>query len=473
MNNKLFSKAATLPVFMFALAVAGCSQMDDNSENTPGAATVSISIEDATETGKCKALLTPSENTASFVYAIGSEADLQSFKEDSMTDINTTEGNQPAEVIFEDLDSNREYYIFSKAYDNNGRPGPVAFRIAKTVDAEFKVTAQYVTDETAGLTIDFTSNYSYCEWYLGTEADREAFLNGEFDTDKIIDATIPSQTVNYYDLEPSKEYIFFVKGYDKAGICTQTREVAFTTFAEGECPKVDMNIQSQDLYKGIYRFSANDKCGKMCVLICEKGYHDMSIYNNLHFSGNIMQMLIQWESIDLGEVTFTKEKTLDAELVTPTLSPDIELEAYVLVYNNDYVPAGIQHFTFKTPSIDDKAPSCSVQVEVSDITTSGATYTFTPDANTFGFMYDTVEADWYDDIKENSSQWHEHYLHEVLFANGMYWAYVKEMTGDHVTFTETAGTPGFRYYAAACPMNKNGIRGWQPEVLMEYTTKQY
>ena len=43
-------------------------------------------------------------------------------------------------------------------------------------------------------------------------------------------------------------------------------------------------------------------------------------------------------------------------------------------------------------------------------------------------------------------------------------------SGMNWTFAETIGQPGTRYYAAACPMNANGIDGWGETVLVEYTT---
>lgn len=44
--------------------------------------------------------------------------------------------------------------------------------------------------------------------------------------------------------------------------------------------------------------------------------------------------------------------------------------------------------------------------------------------------------------------------------------------GPVVTYTETEGEPGKRYYAAGCPMNCNGILGWGDLVLEEYTTSE-
>lgn len=469
MNYKLFKIPVILLSAIVTLILTGCNK-NDTEQIDAGSASVSISVFETGNDSESRAVFKPTENTFSFIYAIGLKDDIESFKNLTLESISQIEGNKETEFIFKDIDSENQYYIFAMAYDENKKPGPVSVQIAKTIDSDFKVSTQYISDESAGFTIDFNNGYSYCDWALGRPEDKEKFLNGELETESITDPILPHKGINYFNLTPDTEYSFFVKGYDRIGICTSFREIQFTTASKDNCPKASLNIDEQDVYRGKYTFTANDNCGKICVLMCEKGYYDMIMFDNSHFSGNIVQMLIQWEEINLGEVDFTTKKSLTKVFHTASLTPESELEAYVLSYDKDFNPAGLQHFTFTTPAFNNEAPDCTVSISISDITSSGAKYTYRFGENTLGFMYDTVEADWYDDVKNNSSEWNEFYLHNILFENQQYWAYSKDYENGIVEFTESSGNPNFRYYAAACPMNENGIKGWQPAVLVEYTT---
>lgn len=453
--------------FVLCAAFAGCTPAEE--QELPVTATVNIE-KISGEQNTLGIRFTPAEDAASFCYAISISEDIPGFEAGTMEDITTVGGNEPVEVTFENLESNVVYTVYARAFDESGRPGGTAVYRAMTGDAFYKVSLQYASDHCAGIMFEFTGNYFGSEYYLGKPEDKEAFLAGTLDVSSIGDEALKSIAKNWYDLEPSTEYVVYAKGYNLAGL-SEYRELHFTTTAENECPKVELEVVNSDVYKNEFRLKGNEYTGKIAAIVGNIGDYGSGVIETSN-GGDVVGWLDSWSSINWMGAKYSLTGTLDLEKVTPELTLERQFEIWVLVYDKDMNPAGVQKFEPVAPGFNPDAKGGSVSIEITNITSKGATYVFDPEEDCFAFLYDTVEADWYDDIKENSSEWHEYYLHEIFFKNALYFCYTRDMEGEYCTFIEEKGQSSFRYYAAACPMNVNGPRegGWLPVVLKDYTT---
>lgn len=452
---------------ILAAAVFGCQKTEP--QDLPVKATVSIEKVSNSSPSECTMRFVPTEDAVSFYYAIGESGDFESFRNGTMPEMVKVEGNEPLEVTFTDLDSRHIYTVFAKADDANGTDGTVYMYRVMTADAFYMVEPYYIMDESAGFKISFTNDYYDSEYYLGKPGERDAFMSGSVETERLGDVSVQWFIVNFFDLEPSTDYVLYVKGYNRAGQY-EYRELAVTTKGAEETPKVTLESEI-NIYKGSYTLTGNSLTGKITAFILDLGAYDHVIFNELGFAGDIITVANNWSETAFNGAVSSTDGVLKIEHITPELMLDRQMEMYVVVTDKDMNPVGVQHFTFSTPSKNSSAPKCTVDVKVSDITSKGATYTYTADENTFAFMYDTVDAAWYDQLKE-SPEWSEFYLHNTLFTAGQYWAYRPDTENGVREFIEATGTPNTRYYAAACPMNENGPNGdgWQKEVLVEYTT---
>lgn len=463
-------KKSVIRIFVPAVAlllVAGCSEVHE--KDIPVAATVTVEKTCSDAVDGFNMRFTPSEDAVSFEYALTQAGTLDEFNAGTLAETVTVDGNQPTDVEFSGLDSRTVYTVFARAYGENGEPGGTAQYRVMTGDAFYKLELQYASDQAAGISIVFTNDYYDSEYYFGTPADKEAFLAGTLETSSVGDLSEMRIAKNYFDLSPSTEYVMYVKGYNRIGL-TEYRELHFTTAATDQCPKASFTVLDTDIYTSRCRIEANELTGKIVAIVADEGNLDAAF--DINWSGDMVQMLDTWGSIGWSGAQSSTTGSLDMEYVTASLSLDKVMDVYVLVYDKDMVPAGIQKFNMSTPSFDPDAKGGSVSIEISDITAKGATYKYTAEENNFAYMFDTVDADWYDNFKETSSDWHEFYLSDYLFRQGYYFFYSKGSETPYNIYTEASGTPLTRYYAAACPMNGNGPRegGWLPVVLEEYTT---
>lgn len=416
----------------------------------------------ASDTVSARILFSPDANTSYFEYMLGTEADYEAFKNRTDGDVEKVNGCDPVEIPFPGLVPNTIYTVYAQSFADNGKSlGINAFKFI-TKDNRFKIEKYYVLDNTAGIRIEFANEYYSCRYYLGSAADKDAFVKGEIEG-KTIANMEKWYIANYYDLKPETDYVFYAVGTDRLGIDTDLIEIPFRTFASDECPNVTLKTEV-DIYTGNYEFVPNDKCGKIIG----------GVYTAGIFSGgteDALATLIAWDRIQWnGTESSWGGESLQLSYTTPGLANDYELDVYAVVCDKEMTPVGVKYFKVSTPSLNENLEKPNpVKVEVSDITSKGATYTFKADETVFAYMYETVEADWYDDFMENNSDWYETYLHDTFFRNGQYFHYGKE---DH-QWTESAGQSNFRYYAAAAPMNANGPRtaGWGDITLVSYTTK--
>lgn len=480
--NNIFSRlrqaAITAMVLLCAGIIFGCSQKEQETV-TPSedisTASVEIEIKATFSTDSMSASstvrFTPSKDASGFRYAIGSSSDFDSFRDGSLSTIVKMEGNTPVEHTFEDLDPDTIYSLYAVAVNESGQEGSVSVAKIVTGGNEFSVSNTFLLSRSASFKLKATADFSSVNYCLGQDDDFDAFLSGELETANA--GTFEEITVNYFDLEPDTDYTFFVQFVDRRGATAKIVKYPVHTPALDECPRVEFTYEN-DVYTGNYTLSPVNGCGQTAAVISLQGMFDELINNTQHWKGDIVSMIEAWKGVDAWEEYHVYQSVGTKELVipftTPTLSCGTAIEIYALVYDADGNALGVERFQCTTPQFDENAPKAEASVTVNDITSSGATYTYSVSDNTLACMYDTVDADWFDELKA-SDEYYEFYLHDLLFSQGYYFHYNDGTAqGSDWSFTETAGQPGHRYYAVACPMNSNGPSGWGDMVMVEFTT---
>lgn len=463
MNKKLSLIAAAVSLISFA---TGCTKETEQEPAPLSEASVEITRLPVTETGKLTIKFTPSETATAFAYGIEEgEGDIEQFKNETMATFTKVNSAEETTAEIKDLQDG-VYTVFAKAYDETGKTGKISTLKIFLPDGIFAVEKQYATHQSIGFTIKAPQNYYRYKFMFGENLDREAFEN-ETSGEIIYKEEELERTYNYFDLKPETEYTILAQGYDRNENPGEIIECKIKTCKEGECPSVEFSIESLDIYRGVYKLVPNELCGMIGVGFMPEGmYDDVITYG---FNGNILQMIDGWKDITSGLVPSYKAvgETLTIEKITPDMPLGEKREMYVNVYDKDLAPAGVLHLTMSSPELNPEAGEATADVTVDKITAKGATYHFTKGENVLGIMYETIEADWFDEFME-TEEYYEFYMHDRLFKQGYYWSYGKE----EVTFTEEAGSPNFRYYACVCPMNENGPRaeGWGKMVTKEYTT---
>ncbi len=448
---------------MLTALAAGCQTEDAD----PFGGTASVRIEKTGHEGpsEFEVCFTPSDNSASLRYAVGNESDFEAFRVGTLPASVTVAGNEARTVLFTGINSTTTYTVFAVSADAFGREGSIASLKVRLAD-NVTLTQDYLLDCSTGFKVSISSDYRGFRYYLGKAGDRDKFLEGQLE-DGLINDLLGDYTVNYFELAPSEDYVFYTEMIDRKGGSAAVLEQAFRTLATEEAPGAELTYEN-DIYKGTYTLSPNRHCGKIASLVQLKSIQDEIFFHRMHWKGDLMTMLERWESLPSMGMTVAEEGLpTQMEFVTPTLMPANEIEVYALIYDAEGTPAGVRRYAATTPAADPRAPEATVSVTVSNITASGATYTYNAGEGTFAFMYDTVDADWYDQIME-TPEFTPTYLHNLFYTTGGKWAYNQQKA----TFTETAGKPGKRYYAVGCPMNCNGplADGWGEMAIVEYTT---
>lgn len=450
-------------LFMFAVCCtfAGCTR-NGEPDFEYGKARVSIELQQSGTDSGFAVNFIPSENAVSFYYAIGFPTDVDRF-ENGELDTVYVEGNAPHTAVFEGLEQNTDYALFAKAYDEDGIAGSTAMCIVSTSDGNFNLVAQYVGNDNAGIILNYSSSaYTSLEYYLGDKDDYDAFINGELETSSFETSIGGSTVINYIsDLEPSHDYVFYCKGYGLKGEMT-VRTLEFTTFADGENADVTFEY-TNDVYRGLYTLTSNDNCAYMDVLFSKPGQY-------LSENSDIVGTMSTWSSIGF-EAVRVADRIYEKEEVTTELRCGVGREIWVVCYGEDDQPQSVRHFEYSTPEYDENAPAATVEIIVSDITETGATYTYRPDENTCVFLYETIDGEWYDNQILNNPDFDLWAYMEMNYSWANIMVYAKDLDNGEFTWTESSGESGHKYYAAAFPMNQNGQDGRQEIVLVPYETK--
>ena len=402
----------------------------------------------------------PSENTEYYVYAIGSDSDYGSFVSGTMEGMERAEGPEAKEVTFTGLEATAAYTVFAQGTSTDGVTEGVTMLTVSTPDTRVSAELQYVTPVGCGFKVSFTQEYYEARYYLGTSSDREAFLAGEKEDGRLTEVD-GYGCVNYYDGVEPGDYVFYAIGYDRYGMESELFEIPVTVpeTAGADMPDAEFEIVSLDIYKGTFRFTPNDACGKITCSIGETGYVSNMI-SSTGWRGDAVAMLDSWSGISGQVPSHTVESgVLEFDNYTTDLLTGYGLELYVLTYDKEGNPAGVRKYEVSTPAEDPGLPVAGIEeIKVENITTAGATYTIRPDENTFAIVYDTYDADYYDQVTSSSS-YHEFFIHEELLGGET----AKFSYGNgEVIYAETQGTPYTEYLLCVAPMNGNGPvdSGW-------------
>ncbi len=407
----------------------------------------------------------PDERTSAFEYALGLATQSEQFEAGTMEGIEKVDSVEERDVTFEGLDPQVIYTVFARGYDSDGNKGPVAMLSVRTITDAISVDMQYAADNSAAFMIHTSFDYYRIEYALGKASDKEAFDAGTLEGTVILEE-VYDWVPNFFGLTPETDYSFFMRAYDRMERPTIVYECPFTTLAVGsDFPDAEFTVESTDVYRSEFTFTPNSSCGKMIVLMAREGQHDIIISDPMGFAGDLMRMLPAW--VKTGEaIEITEEDTF--YFTTPELATDNKIEAYVMVFDESGEPFSVKRWGASTPSFDESLPAATVTATISNITAVGATYTFTAAENTLGFLFDTVDADWYDDFKANDPGYYDNYLRDRFLTDNVWWRYKMEV----VPFTEQEAEAGKRYYIGICPINENGLTDpdWGALYLKEYTT---
>lgn len=431
--------------------------------------TVSINV-NATSTS-ATALFSVKSGAAGIKYAIGTESDRAAFTEDTLESIVTREGDSEFSRTFTGLYTGEEYTIFARAYDAEGKLYTVASQklITSEQNEDIQADLQYVSDFTAGIKMVVDQNLYYrIDYALGQDSDRAAFNDGTLSSITTV-TEIPAYTANYFDLTPETSYTFFCKFYDRTDVLIDTREISFSTYAEDACPGLDQLNSTIDVYKGIYEFVPNDKCGKIVALVSTRGaFDELYIDNPATWSGNLYEMLPSWLTIAANGIMESTGSTLEVEYINSALLLNQRTEAYVMVYDVNERPFAIYHYEFEGPSYDSSLELGNVTIDVTDITSTGATYNIVADDNTLLFYYETIHANWYDLLIAQGTD-AEEYMKQLLLSD--YLPHYVVEGGKSLTVTEPGAAASTRYYLGVWVINGNGVNGGAGSlILREYTT---
>lgn len=461
----LLSKNFVIASLVAVMAAVSCTKDADPIQGS--GAGIEIKRMESGDTTKIMVEFLPEEVATKYEYALGTESDYSAFEYGEMAGIAVVEGNQSSEIVFEGLEPNTAYTVFARAYTGDVAGGVATLKV-KTADNKFRVEMQYVHENSVGFLVTMTSNYSSCRYYLGTAEDKEKFLNNEIEGETMTNV-VGSRGVNYFDLE-KKDYVFYAIGYDRTNNATGLYEFPVVLKEKGSCPSATFEVLGMDAFRGKYKVTPNELCGKVTCVIGEVDQFVSISEGNTGFKGNLLRWITSWETVPDNGNSFTAiNDVLSFTYDDTKFGMGTDMEVFILTYDKDYEPAGIQRIAFKKNDVDPDAKPATAEIVVSDITSTGATYTITPGEHTMGMMYNTLDAVWFDSVRE-TSEYYDTYVHEMFMNMGMYWSYCADNNGQPVVYVEQTGFPDSRFYAAVCPMNVNGVKGWGDLVLKEYTT---
>ena len=447
-------------IYCSAICCCGMTGCQDGDEIRifPGTPSVAL-VCTASGPNGITVTVTPSEHAERWEYALGRESDRAAFIDGTLAGINNVGDAQVREIEFGELTPGMAYTVFARAYGRTDKPGPVASLKAST-HHDFSVETQYVTAVSAGFNITLEMDWYMFRYALGTAADRQAFTDGSIGGEKIVEKQ--KFTVNYFDLEPEREYVFFVQPFDRLGGAGPVFEMTAATLADGSCPEADFVVDYIDVYQGSYRIVPSRECGFMYTVIFPEGSYDQIISDS--FSGDIMNFVMTF--VKNGTLGFSGDKTLAFDFPIVDLMPSLPMECYTVTCDTQMEPAGLYRYTAQTPDYDDDAGEALCPITVTDITSSGATLILDANSSTLGVLYELLEADWWDEFI-TTADYYDGWLQQYYLYSG-YWKYI--VGGGRFTYTETQAKPATRYYATACPMNANGVLGWGETTFEEFTT---
>ena len=450
--------------------MAGCTeQVEKIVYENPSLPTVSIEqVGQATDSGVTLRFI-QSGKGAGFDYTVGQPADRVAFEDGSLASIVSISESGQKDIVVDGLTHASSYTVFARSFDEEGVAGPVA-QIIFTTEEDILQTnplvpeLQYTTSSSVAITVDPADNYYKFEYALGTPSGKDAFENGSL-------AGIITQEQNskfvipFFGLEAGKDYVFYMRAYDRTGRVSKTIETAVATKAAGRVPEVSMTTDYCDIYKGKYTFTPNSECGQFGVLICHNGGYDGIFYSKYNYNGDILGRMIDYMAAPSwsNPLKTAEGEPVSLEYITEEMELELGLEAWVMLYDKAGEPFGIQRIETRTPSFDASAGTAAIEsAEFTSIATWYCPYTCAPNEHTlitFISIWDADEFEAERDSPDNVGT----YLQELAYEKSYdsYLGAYRFIYGNE-SFSGSVGYGTGRYYLVFLPVNANGPRdgGW-------------
>ena len=333
---------------------------------------------------------------------------------------------------------------FSVSSCGNDDPDPIP---APTIS----ITIGETTDATVEATFTpnvSTTTYSFA---IGTQSDLEAFTNGTLAG--IVNKTGNAETTHtFIGLDAETEYMIFARAENPDEALPFVTSKAATTTAI-PVPEVTVEFGAINAVAVEITTTPNSLVSDYYGLVISKEmYQD---FVDIFADGDkiaFMQMMA-----DFGEATILS--TTETRMWETNGTPGYEYIFAVLVNDMNGDPYGdVVEVEFQSPPFDPSLQTAGASITVSQITASSARIKITPDANAAGFYAGILTKASYDVAILDEQQ-----LRDELAFYGF------------CSFVEDDDTwggmdPGTDYVMVVSPFNANGIQGYGPLVIKEFTT---
>ena len=478
--KKLLIQPCVLMVASLGLLLTACGGDEQAGGVTViGEPTVSIEFVGTPGVSDVTVKFVPTEETAKFNYAIGSEQDRENFENGDIVGMQTETSNQEITHTWKDLEAGEYYVVYAMAYDEDGAAGHVSAHGFKTESSAFVEETYYKGDNSAAFRITNTNDYYTYKYALGTAADKEAFLNDELASIKT-QSEVFDWAENYFDLEPATEYVFYCVGQDRSGRDTQLFEIPFTTYAEGsdEIPNFVYTEGAKDFYMQNYTVTPNALCKQLVLYQQTEGAADGTMFGVNNWKGLTLDMFDAWKDINIGAVvagtyiTSATNEVLEAAATTTDLELENPLDVYVIAYDEMYKPFLVKKYANSTPAFNANAalPDASdFTITVTDVTMEGfnIAINYTSD-NTRAYFYDIISGDYWDNQIEHDMA----ALKNEMITNylSLGWCYNRKSIENNYVIDPSIPdfVAGAKFYIGVLAMNENGPieGGWAEEVAL-------
>ncbi len=431
--------------------------------------------------------LKPDADVAKYIYALGTEDDKATFLAGGLAGTQTVLGAEERTEEYTGLDAKTKYVLYARAYDADGEPGPLTARLIETYTSDFTVETYYITDESAGFHITNTNDYyqyAICLGAPGMKADFEDNL-----MEGIITYTEQFDWVeNYFDLEPNTEYTFYAKGWDRSGRATKTFEINFKTYEQNsdEIPNFTWEAGESDFFEHHYIVTPNSKASRVLFYWMEPDAYDDVIYGPNNWQGKLLEMFDAWK--DTADMGFTQcyyaDGVLDAAPQTTDMELGVEMEVYIMAYNEKLEPTTIKRYYVNRPDFQEGLPTAKASdftIKIENVQNHQFDYTISyTGEGTTAYYFECYYGPDFDKVYNEDGADHQqfvnnpYYFHDQFNSmkyDGVGFMYKTPSYGPQ-TYKDTEAKPfekGVHYYMVVTPMNDNGPieGGWGELVISE------
>jgi len=226
------------------IACAGVSSfVSCNNEEKHSPATVTI--EPGSITAESVDLtIKPNEHTVSYMFAIGKEADLEAFTNETLPGIVKVDGNKDKPHTFDGLDAETEYTVFAVGVNGGNQKGEVSTKkVTTTAYSAANIVIDELSKDLNSITVKLTpdDNTLRYKFAIGKESDKEAFVNGSLEGIISIEGK-DAKEHKFEELEGQAEYMVFALGTNLGG---NTGEVITKTVTTADYPLGTVEIREE------------------------------------------------------------------------------------------------------------------------------------------------------------------------------------------------------------------------------------